>query len=715
MISHGKLEITTAIGCQMSCRLCPQALLERRYAVRGGARVMEFDVFARCIASVPTGVKLSFSGFSEPWGNPRCTEMLLHAASRGHPVSVYSTLVGMTMRDFERIEHLAFDPFAVHLPDEARLARIPITAEYREVLSRVLSSFAPEARRRQIAASCHGPIHSGVRDLVPEGFFDAPAARGINFQMIDRAGHVDAPGLEHRWREGRIACDLGRRQLNNNVLLPDGSVALCCMDYGLEHVLGNLLAGDYASLFSSPAYEAVLSALDDERLPFLCRRCHRAVPWGAPYAVLGPPAGGEGKERAFARRIAERMGAGGVAEFGAGVSLEPPEGESRRAVLFVPDARGHVADDACLAALRRSMRRSPAAVLCLPDSSSGERGGAEARLRDAGLRVEFSGESGIAADGRADGLVVLAGDGAVPLQPAPANFRVVALMGAYNEADIVGEAIADLIRQGVEVYCIDNWSEDATHEIARGFLGRGVIGIERFPADGPAPIFDWAAMLRRKAELAWELGADWAIHVDADELRESPWEGVNLRDALHRVDREGYTCVDHTTLVFRPTQGEERRGRSVREAFLRFFRSSHGGDFPRLPLREAFPYFEFGSSFGSFLRRGAWKCLPHPVDLASSGGHEARFEGVRVYPYKFLLLHYPLRFQRQAERKVFVERAQRWGPIERAMGWHHQYDALQPGKRFVWDAETLVRFDRDFYRRFLIERLSGIGLRGSPS
>src|SRR5262249_22975036 len=38
---------------------------------------------------------------------------------------------------------------------------------------------------------------------------------------------------------------------DRNVLLPNGDVVLCCMDYALKHVIGNLLTGDYESLFRS--------------------------------------------------------------------------------------------------------------------------------------------------------------------------------------------------------------------------------------------------------------------------------------------------------------------------------------------------------------------------------------------------------------------------------------------------------------------------------
>ena len=34
-------------------------------------------------------------------------------------------------------------------------------------------------------------------------------------------------------------------KLYHNVVLPNGDVSLCCMDYGLEHIIGNLLDQEY--------------------------------------------------------------------------------------------------------------------------------------------------------------------------------------------------------------------------------------------------------------------------------------------------------------------------------------------------------------------------------------------------------------------------------------------------------------------------------------
>jgi glycosyltransferase involved in cell wall biosynthesis len=272
----------------------------------------------------------------------------------------------------------------------------------------------------------------------------------------------------------------------------------------------------------------------------------------------------------------------------------------------------------------------------------------------------------------------------------PPEFRVVALVGVYNEEDVIVPFLEYTISQGIEVHLLDNGSTDRTAERAARFLHRGLRAIEKFPESGPSPTHDWAGMLNRKAELASRTEGDWFIHLDADEIRESPWPGLTLREALCRVDREGFNAVDHACVVFHPTGGNFLEDRAIQPQF---------------------PYFEFGTRPAHFMQIKAWKRQPGPVECAESAGHAVSFPGRRVYPFKFLLRHYPIRSQQHGEKKVFVERLPRFRPVLRARGWHKQYDGISRNHAFVRDPSTLSCFSPEtFYDEYMIERLSGIGI-----
>src|SRR3954471_22720098 len=119
--------------------------------------------------------------------------------------------------------------------------------------------------------------------------------------------------------------------------------------------------------------------------------------------------------------------------------------------------------------------------------------------------------------------------------------RVIALLATYDEERFVASCLEHLIRGGVEVFLIDNESTDGTVEIARSYLGNGLVGVEIVPRTG---VYSWRPLLRRKSELAITLKADWFLHVDADEVRLPPSSGTTLAEALLDVDRQGYNAVN---------------------------------------------------------------------------------------------------------------------------------------------------------------------------
>lgn len=262
---------------------------------------------------------------------------------------------------------------------------------------------------------------------------------------------------------------------------------------------------------------------------------------------------------------------------------------------------------------------------------------------------------------------------------------VVAIIAAYNEADIIGRVIAHLVDQGVGVYVIDNHSTDATRTVVETFAGRGLIGAETFPpgavkGDAEGGGIRWQDILARKQALATELEADWFIHHDADEIRESPWANLTLRDAIHLVDRLGYNAIDFEVFNFWPTGGVQT------------------GD-----LLEGFRYYESGQTFDR-LQIKCWKKSDSPADLVPSGGHEADFPGRCVFPIRFVLRHYPIRSPAHGARKVFAERRDRFAQSERDLRWHVQYDRFDPGEGFTRDAASLTVYDPDLIRAQLALR-----------
>src|SRR5262249_11209543 len=109
---------------------------------------------------------------------------------------------------------------------------------------------------------------------------------------------------------------------------------------------------------------------------------------------------------------------------------------------------------------------------------------------------------------------------AAALRAPERPFRALAIMPAFNEADVIFHAIGALGPEGVAVYLLDHESTDATAEAARPWLGRGLVHIERFPEDAGYPERNrsemvWRDILRRVGEVSGEVPADWYLFVNA--------------------------------------------------------------------------------------------------------------------------------------------------------------------------------------------------------
>jgi hypothetical protein len=231
----------------------------------GGVTRMTLDAYKKMLSKIPAGTSIDFSGMAEPWLNPDCTEMILHTHERGYEIAVFTTAVGMSAADVEKIKSIPFSHFKVHLPDTERYSKIEIDDPYLETLGAIVRS-----NIQNCAFMTMGTLPPAVRKVIGKSV--------KRTRMMARAGNVTTMAdVQQPLRlAGQIRCRSCGDSLNHNVLLPNGDVVLCCMDYGLQHILGNLLQSDYKSLFSSEAFKRIQQGLDDDSRDVLCRYCDNA-------------------------------------------------------------------------------------------------------------------------------------------------------------------------------------------------------------------------------------------------------------------------------------------------------------------------------------------------------------------------------------------------------------------------------------------------------
>jgi FkbM family methyltransferase len=242
------LEITTTVlpkGCVMKCTCCPQNVLGGAYK---GIPKMKLDDFKLAIDKLPKSVDIVFSGFAEPFLNKDCGKMIQHASETGHKVSLFTTAIGMQLKDVEILKTVNFaegenSGLVLHLPDKDNISKHPVTEEYLPVLEAIKESFEGKSYFYTMSL---GELKEEYKGLFPNNHIPTLWSRAGNLEM-EKAFKPELKNLKYNssvLKVGDTTCSV-KGGVNRNVMLPNGDVVLCCMDYSLKHTLGNLYTQSY--------------------------------------------------------------------------------------------------------------------------------------------------------------------------------------------------------------------------------------------------------------------------------------------------------------------------------------------------------------------------------------------------------------------------------------------------------------------------------------
>lgn len=180
-----EFSITTCVGCVNRCSYCPQDLFLKNYK---GVRVLTLANFKKMLKNVSKETMIVFGGYSEPFQNPECSNMILYAHSQGHKVQVWTTFVGFTEKDAELIKDVPFQRFHHH-----NINNKPESYPF------ITDTITP--------------------DTLP---------------VTTRAGALG----ERPYKE--VTKCLLMPDYEKQSCVPNGDIYNCCMDWGLKHKVGNI-------------------------------------------------------------------------------------------------------------------------------------------------------------------------------------------------------------------------------------------------------------------------------------------------------------------------------------------------------------------------------------------------------------------------------------------------------------------------------------------
>lgn len=219
--------------------------------------------------------------------------------------------------------------------------------------------------------------------------------------------------------------------------------------------------------------------------------------------------------------------------------------------------------------------------------------------------------------------------------------KILAILCVRNEEAHLSRSLRDLAAEGVDVHLIDNGSTDSSLEIARSFLGRGVVAVDTLPWTGS---FSLSEQLDKKnAIIGARTEYDWVIHIDADEWLCPPEGRGSLREQIIAADASGFNCINFHEIVFVPLAGDD---------FV-------GTDYTTMMNH----YYFFQPSYPRLIR--IWKRCDN-LYWGNSGGHNLS-GNIRLFPRDLFLRHYIALSYTYASKK-YVGRT--FADVDLKRGWH---------------------------------------------
>lgn len=268
------LEVSTIMGCSVNCKFCPQDVMLKTYYEknRNRQRIMTIDDFGVILEHTPQECIIDFSGMTEPFNNPYCLEMIKMACEAGRKVYLFTTLAEVDEKTVDELLKLPVYYVTLHVADCRGYAYIPTTEAYYRNLEKVISAVKADGTPFIDFVNAQTDPDERVAEIV-KGKYE------VMRSVQNRAGNVKEEGAQHREKnigaDEKIKCCFCGDDISNNVVLPDGTLLICNMDYGMKHVLGNLYEEDYDSIRSKGELQRVIRAMncEEEMDELLCRSC----------------------------------------------------------------------------------------------------------------------------------------------------------------------------------------------------------------------------------------------------------------------------------------------------------------------------------------------------------------------------------------------------------------------------------------------------------
>jgi len=252
------LEVTLTAGCPMMCSYCPQDNYIKGYKSinQTSKKLMSLEDYKIILNNVDYRVKqIHFTGFTESLAHPQWDSFIEHTRAKNYKAVVNTTLYNAT---FEKIDRLI---------DLDIMVRIHLTDSNINVSKDMIAYFISKYKRK---ADFKYFTEKGQSLLPEETDIKRKHARARGRRPQSRGGNLKH--IPSKIIKGPVRC---RRNsfYRGNVVIPNGDVAVCCSDFSLKYILGNLLNQKLIDIHKSEPIKNFFNKMKSGDEKFICNNC----------------------------------------------------------------------------------------------------------------------------------------------------------------------------------------------------------------------------------------------------------------------------------------------------------------------------------------------------------------------------------------------------------------------------------------------------------
>lgn len=280
------VEISTQMGCANNCTYCPQELFLNSYfkAYKKTTRKMSLEDFKRYLSKIPKHITITFSGMTEPFLNPEALDMVEYAVNEKYNVSVNTTLRNLSKQDIDRLLKLNIIYYSIHTPDKDENICLKADEKYLENLE----YFYKNCDKNISSFLVIGNPDENVKNILKDDLENLSiCTRADNLSSNIKGSAVEFKQENSYDRNTPVICGCKLNdgdsddpfKIEKSILLPDGSMILCCNDYAMKHILGNLNDSSYEEIMNGEEMQRIISSMQciDSDYPILCRNCDKGT------------------------------------------------------------------------------------------------------------------------------------------------------------------------------------------------------------------------------------------------------------------------------------------------------------------------------------------------------------------------------------------------------------------------------------------------------